>query len=276
MDFSIITPSFNMLWYLKRCHASILDQKNVLVEHIVVDNNSTDGTVEWLNENNIKCIIESDKGMYDAVNKGVKIAKGDIIAYLNCDEQYLEGTLATVKKMFESCINVDFIHGNMLTINNDGSLNAFKKSHKLKKNFILSTSLYAYSCATFFRKNIFNLEYYFRDKFKSVGDVELIIRLLENNFKSLHINEYLSVFFLTGNNLSQDNISRIERNKLKELYCFNNRYRYLYIALKIITKCINGVYNQNFPLYYSIYLKSLTSRHTIKALKGNYKSNWTV
>ena len=164
----------------------------------------------------------------------------------------------------------------MLTINNDGSLNAFKKSHKLKKNFILSTSLYAYSCATFFRKNIFNLEYYFRDKFKSVGDVELIIRLLENNFKSLHINEYLSVFFLTGNNLSQDNISRIERNKLKELYCFNNRYRYLYIALKIITKCINGVYNQNFPLYYSIYLKSLTSRHTIKALKGNYKSNWTV
>ena len=192
-----------MLHYLKRCHASIIDQENVSVEHIVVDNNSNDGTVSWLKESGIKCIVEKDSGMYQAINKGINIATGNFVAYLNCDEQYLPRTLFKVKSLFEQNLNVDFFHGNMIVVNNDGSLNAFKKSHKLKERFILSTSLYAYSCATFYRKRIFDEGLVFNEEFRSIGDVEFILRLLDNNFCSLHINKYLSIFFVTGENLSQ-------------------------------------------------------------------------
>jgi len=274
MTLSIITPSYNMLEYLKRCHASIVDQANVSLEHIIVDNNSTDGTVEWLKEQNIKCIIENDNGMYDAVNKGINIASGDIIAYLNCDEQYLPGALETVKKVFENNSDVDFVHGNMLTVNSDGTLNAFKKSHKLRKNFILGTSLYAYSCATFFRKKIFDLEYLFSSEYKSIGDEEFVLRLLDNGFKSKYVNEYLSVFFLTGSNLSQYSISGLERAELKKQLLFKTYKRRYYLFLKIISKVFYKSYFQKFPLIYSIYLNSTSKRTMLEAIKGSSRSKW--
>src|SRR5262245_1448654 len=97
-DFSIVTPSFNGLDFLKRAAASVRDQKGVTLEHIVVDACSSDGTGDWLREAGVKSIVERDEGMYDAVNKGMNIARGDYFAYLNRDEQYLPDTLATVKE----------------------------------------------------------------------------------------------------------------------------------------------------------------------------------
>jgi glycosyltransferase involved in cell wall biosynthesis len=97
IDISIVTPSYNMLDYLKRCHASIADQEKVSFEHLVIDGASKDGTPEWLRENpDIVSLSEPDNGMYDAINKGFRLAKGRILAYLNCDEQYLPGTLKYV------------------------------------------------------------------------------------------------------------------------------------------------------------------------------------
>ena len=73
-DFSIITPSFNMLDYLKLCCASVADQDGASFEHIVVDGASTDGTAEWLRQaRNITSISEKDDGMYDAINKGLSV-----------------------------------------------------------------------------------------------------------------------------------------------------------------------------------------------------------
>ncbi len=90
MKVSVVTPSYNMLDYLKRCHKSVADQRGVDVEHIVVDGLSTDGTKEFLeSQASIHAIIERDQGMYDAVNKGLLTARGEIMSYLNCDEQYL-------------------------------------------------------------------------------------------------------------------------------------------------------------------------------------------
>src|SRR5205809_81991 len=88
---SVITPSFNMLEFLKRCHRSVADQ-GVHLEHIVMDGGSSDGTAEWLAGSDVSLWQSaSDAGMYDAVNKGLQLASGDILAYLNCDEQYLPG-----------------------------------------------------------------------------------------------------------------------------------------------------------------------------------------
>jgi len=88
MNFSIITPSFRGSAWLKLCIASVADQSSVTLEHIVQDSCSDDDTKNWLpNDRRVKAFIEKDSGMYDAVNRGFKRAQGDILAYLNCDEQ---------------------------------------------------------------------------------------------------------------------------------------------------------------------------------------------
>ena len=97
MKFSIITPSFRNSSWLRLCVASIADQQGVELEHIVQDSCSDDGTQDWLpRDQRVQAFIEKDSGMYDAVNRGWRRARGDILAYLNCDEQYLPGALKTV------------------------------------------------------------------------------------------------------------------------------------------------------------------------------------
>src|SRR5215467_6301036 len=86
---SIVTPSYRSSKWLKLCVASVADQAGQ-VEHIVQDAGSDDGTLEWLpHDKRVKAFVEKDQGMYDAVNRGLNRAAGDVLAYLNCDEQYL-------------------------------------------------------------------------------------------------------------------------------------------------------------------------------------------
>ena len=101
MNFSIVTPSFRNSRWLKLCIASVADQQGVEFEHIVQDSCSDDGTQNWLpQDKRVKAFIEKDTGMYDAVNRGYRRAQGDILAYLNCDEQYLPGALRAVGDYF--------------------------------------------------------------------------------------------------------------------------------------------------------------------------------
>src|SRR6266446_4518865 len=113
IDVSVVTPSLNMVGYLERCVASVADQEGVRAEHLVMDGGSRDGTVAWLAaQPSLVSEIRRDNGMYDAVNRGFRRARGRIIAHLNCDEQYLPGTLATAIKYFDTHPNVDVLFGN--------------------------------------------------------------------------------------------------------------------------------------------------------------------
>src|SRR3984893_17077250 len=117
IDVSVITPSLNMLSYLERCVASVADQEGVRAEHLVMDGGSRDGTVEWLaSRPNLTSEVRSDNGMYEAINRGFRRARGRILAHLNCDEQYLPGTLATVTRYFDTYPEVDVLFGDTLTV----------------------------------------------------------------------------------------------------------------------------------------------------------------
>jgi glycosyltransferase involved in cell wall biosynthesis len=101
VDFTIVTPSFGQLEKLAGCIASIADQEGVQVEHFVQDG-GTQGFQEfaetmakrWPDRPGYRRIMVSqpDKGMYDAINRGLEKAKGNLCAYLNCDEQYEAGS----------------------------------------------------------------------------------------------------------------------------------------------------------------------------------------
>ena len=277
IDISIVTPSYNMLSYLKKCSASILDQ-NVSSEHIVVDAVSTDGTIEWLKDNDrVFSIIEKDNGMYEAINKGIKKATGKYIGYLNCDEQYLVGTLEKAMECFEKYPNIDVIFGNKLNIYPDGMLNSYKKAIRLRKYYVLASNLYIPSCTVFFRNRIFEQENYFDTNYKSCGDAEFLVRLLQNGFKFLHINQYMSTFTISGFNLSQRNGVDDERKLFVSKHT-NMPASFLMMVnwIKCFEKIISGSYFQRFPLEYAIYTdENVIKRKKYKANKGSFKTKWT-
>jgi len=276
VEFSIVTPSCNMLDYLQCCVASVRDQQ-VNCEHIIVDNVSTDGTVEWLIKHpDLHAVIEEDKGMYNAINKGIKLAKGRFVGYLNCDEQYLEGTLRTVREYFHKYSSTtDILYGNKIHVNEDGSFNSFKKSIRYNKYYILTSSLYIPSCALFFRREIFDQGFFFDDSYRSCGDAEFLIRLGDNNFRFKRVDRYLSAFTIQKNNLSQHPASIMERRRFEEAYDINRIGKKLMNASRVVEKIFSGRYYQKFPFDYAIYTKAaLGNRTNFVVKKGSFITDW--
>ena len=112
---TIITVVKNNKNTLEKCIKSVLNQNYENLEYIIIDGNSSDGTDEIINKyrNNINKIIrEKDDGIWDAMNKGIRHANGDIIGFLNSDDYYFDNTLETVNKYF-SKNEIDFLFGSV-------------------------------------------------------------------------------------------------------------------------------------------------------------------
>ncbi len=262
MDFTIITPSLNQLPYLKRCAASVKDQKHVDLEHIVVDGLSTDGTVPWLQQNSrTSTIIKKDRGMYEAINRGLKRAQGRILAYLNCDEQYLPGTLEWVKKSFESQDDLDVLFGDILLIRPDGSLIAYRKAYKPRWRYILSSHLYVSSCAMFFKRRIIEDQVFMNPNFISAGDADFVVRLLRSGYRSRHVRKYMSAFTMTGTNLGRNAISEAEMETLRSQYPgFLPSVKGALNLARWTEKLLSGAYFQYSPLKYAVYVGEDTEK----------------
>src|SRR3990167_956889 len=121
--FSVITPSWNQGRYLSSCIDSIKNQKDSDYEHIIVDNCSTDETgailADYAKEHQVKVIIEVDRGQSEAVNKGLRLAQGEIICWLNSDDAYLPETFELLRETF-SDPSVDVVFGDVRQISYDG------------------------------------------------------------------------------------------------------------------------------------------------------------
>ncbi|MBC7876736.1 MAG: glycosyltransferase [Anaerolineales bacterium] len=120
---SIITPSFNQALYLEQTITSVLNQDYPRIEYIVIDGGSTDNSVDIIKNYKNKLaywVSEKDNGQADAINKGFAKATGEIIAWLNSDDYYLEGTISAAVKVFEENPDVVLIYGNMLAVDENG------------------------------------------------------------------------------------------------------------------------------------------------------------
>ena len=122
---SIITPSYNNGPYIEETIRNILEQDYPKIEHIIVDGASQDNTVEILKKYNekIQWISEPDKGMYNAINKGFAMAKGEILTYINADDLYYsKGAVRSIVNEFMKKPSVDFVFGHCAFIDVTGKV----------------------------------------------------------------------------------------------------------------------------------------------------------
>ncbi|MDA8561863.1 glycosyltransferase [Gammaproteobacteria bacterium] len=150
---SVITPSFNQDKYIERTIQSVLSQNINDFEYIVMDGASSDKTVSILKSYSsyLKFISEPDNGQAHAVNKGIKMSSGEIIAWINSDDIYYPNTFKKVIKFFDENPNVDILYGNANHINaTDHFIDSYpSESFSLKK---LKETCYFCQPAVFFRK----------------------------------------------------------------------------------------------------------------------------
>jgi glycosyltransferase involved in cell wall biosynthesis len=224
MKVSIITPSYRQLAYLKLCVASVADQAEVDVEHIIQDAGTGDDLEVWVRSRpNVRLYVESDKGMYDAINRGLQRAHGEICGYLNCDEQYLPGALAKAISFFETHPEVEVLFGDVVLVNRKGEPLSYRRSVLPTKRHVQLAHLNTPTCATFFRQELLDRGFYFDPRWKAIGDAVWMEKLLMAKIRMATLPEPLAVFTFTGENLGETLLSSSESRQWKRESSIGNR-----------------------------------------------------
>jgi len=182
MKVSIITVVFNNRKTILDTIESVNDQKYNDKEYIIIDGGSTDGTIDILKnyDNNIDIFIsEKDRGMYDAINKGISVASGDVIGLLHSDDVYTsENTLSRIANTFFD-LNVDSTYGDLIYIdrhNPDKIVRKWKSGQYERSKFLYG---WMPPHPTFFvKRHLFNKYGYYDLSFKNAADYELMLRFL--------------------------------------------------------------------------------------------------
>jgi glycosyltransferase involved in cell wall biosynthesis len=260
---SIITPSFRSSNWLKLCIASVADQE-VEHEQIVQDAGSDDGTLDWLpKERRVKAFVEKDNGMYDAINRGLRRASGDLVAYLNCDEQYLPGVLARVASFFDRHPHLEVVFGDVIMVDEKGNYLYHRKMQTPLKYHTWTCHLSTLSCATFFRRRIvtdYGLE--FDPRLRDVGDGEWMVRLLNRGASMAALGFFTSAFTITGANMSAGPNARLENRRLyQSAPAWARIFKPLFIAQHRVRRLLGGMYLQR-PFSYDIFTAAIPERRT--------------
>lgn len=198
MRISIITATFNSGSTLRDTMESVLAQSYPDVEHIIVDGGSTDNTMDIVKEyesrynGRLHYISESDRGLYDAMNKGISMATGEVVGILNSDDLLMDnGVLADIAKAFEDS-TIDAVFGNLYFVKSDdtsqivrvwkgSTYQSFRKGwHPAHPTFYVKKSVYD-------RLGVFDIS------FNVSADFELMLRFIE---KGRIRTKYLDRFFV--------------------------------------------------------------------------------
>jgi len=224
MKISIITVSLNSENFIENCINSILSQSYKNIEFIIIDGGSTDNTIKIIEKYSkyISVFVsEPDNGVYDAMNKGLKIATGDIVGFLHTDDFYVKNDiLSKISDLFKEDDLLDACYSDLLYVKKEDTnkIVRYWKSNKFVKGsfskgwspphptFYVRNTLY---------KNLgaFNLNY------PIVSDIELMMRFFEvHNIKTKYINEIWIKMRLGGlSNRSLKSIFRQNQNIIKAL-----------------------------------------------------------
>ena len=207
-EFSVITPSFRQFQWLKLCAASVSDQEGPTHEHIVQDASGDDALRPWASGiPGLRLFTEADEGMYDAINRGLKRANGEICSYLNCDEQYLPGTLARAAKFFREHPGVDILFGDAVLVDARGLPGSYRRVVLPRLAHLRHAHLGTLTCATFFRRRLLDRGFFFDTRWKAIGDAVWMETLLQAQVPMATLPLPMAAFTFTGENLGASALS---------------------------------------------------------------------
>jgi len=240
MKVSIITVCYNSERTISHTIKSVLEQSYDNIEYIVIDGKSEDNTVVEIKQfdNKISYFIsEKDNGIYDAMNKGIRIATGDIIGILNSDDLFYDVDVVTkVVKAFENS-NADCVYGNIVYFRkNTRDINRVWKTRAYYNGFFESGKMPPHP-ALFVKQGVYEKIGLFNTDFKVAADLEFMIRMLKKNkFRSCFVDQFFVRMRLGGASTSGIRSYVLSTKEIKKAWLINN-YHYpfwLYILRPII------------------------------------------
>lgn len=224
MKVSVVTVNYNGGKTLKRTIESILNQTYNSIEYIIIDGKSNDNSIDIIKSYEekfkrknyeYKWISEEDTGIYNAMNKGIKLATGEIIGILNSDDWYEKDTVNLVVNEFKK-EDLKMVYGLLRTVED----NKFKNI------------LGEYDCfgrclhpTVFLKKEIYEKYGYFNEKYKIAADIDLLFRFESKNVKCKFIEKILANFSLEGVSTLNKVETKMESLEIEYNYGIISKYK---------------------------------------------------
>lgn len=275
-SFTIVTPSFNGGQNIRRCVGSVRGQTDVRYEHLIEDGGSTDESLEWiLRQPDLNVTSRQDGGMYDAINHGLNRSTGDVLSWLNVDEQYLPGALVAVARALGRHPEADFVYGAALLVSPEGEPLASRREIPLRQLYLRNGPLYALSCTMFFRRRLLDCgDLHLDDGYRIVADADLVLRLLERKRRAIYVKGYLGLFGIDGNNLSTrpSALDEIERLRARHGALRSPAARRLLLRARHFERLLSGCYTP-VPVSFDFALDDVPSYKRVTA--DRVPPSWT-
>lgn len=249
--FSIITVSYNSESTIERTILSVLNQTYNNYEYIIIDGGSKDKTVQIIKKyesiiHKYKWISEKDNGIYDAMNKGIEMATGDIIGIVNSDDWLESNALENIYSFITQCKNNHAIYSGAIWFHYSNEKKQILRTNKRRftkkiKSFLMPIR----HPATFVAKSVYNEIGSFDTRFKIEADCDFIYRAIENKIPIYITPEVLSNMSDGGvsNNTSYCNRAINDRYLFyskRHIPFFRKKIHLLYDSLRIIFKSFMG------------------------------------
>jgi len=212
---SVITPTLNRADMIADAIESVLAQNYPNFEHLIIDGGSTDGTLDVLSKYpHLKVISEPDNGMYDAINKGIRAAQGNILSILNSDDCYPPDTFTSVEQCIHDSPNSDVVIGGALIFEEDPHvgrkiLNRFAP-YEAKDLFTRLIQGSAIFNAWFLKRNLIDRVGFFRTEYRIAADSEMILRIGISGFTPMLLHQVVYHYrHHSGSATFNNNVDRI-------------------------------------------------------------------
>jgi glycosyltransferase involved in cell wall biosynthesis len=245
---SIITVVYNNDKTIEDAIKSVLSQSYSNIDYVIIDGGSSDKTVTIINEYKEQLgyfISEKDKGIYDAMNKGIYAAKGDVIGILNSDDLYQDtNVIETVMNQFNQNPSIDVVYGDLVYVKSDNVNKVVRnwKSNSYYNRFFENGNVPPHP-SLFVKKSVYEKAGLFNLDFKLAADYEFMLRIFKkHNFNSKYINRVIVKMRLGG--ATNQSFSNIKKQNIEILKAWNHnelKAPFLLMPLRIIKRLIQFI-----------------------------------
>lgn len=234
---TVITVVYNNAKDIERTMRSVLQQSYANIEYIVIDGGSTDGTlavIQQFQNQLAQLVSEPDKGIYDAMNKGLQLATGDYVLFMNSGDEIYEND--TVQKVFSSAPNADIYYGETEMLN-EQLLSEGKRRHQSPEELTLKSFKYGMSVshqAIYIKRSLTKL---YDPQYQLSADIDWILSAIKQSKKVVNTQHYVAKYLMGGLSKKKHRQSLLERYRIfRKYYGFlPNLFHHFIISYRLMS-----------------------------------------